>query len=298
MPTLAQQISDEAMAAGFAVVGFAKASPAESLACYEQWLAEGMAGEMTYLHRHAALKANPDAVAPGVKSIIAVAARYPTNPSPGSGFSTYARGLDYHDVIRAKLRTLAAFINERQPLQVHRVCVDSAPLLEREWAIRAGLGWQGKQGQLVNASAGCCLVLGFLLVDIELPPSEPVVERCGDCHCCLAACPTGAALGSCRVDARRCVSYLTIEHKGAIPEALCEAVSGMLFGCDCCTAVCPWNGRATAAVMPEFDAQASLPSAAACRVMTEAEFTARFKGTAVYRSGLERLKRNAELCPH
>ncbi len=295
MTPLAQLITDEAFAAGFAAVGFAKASLAESIAVYEQWLAEGMAGDMAYLQRHAELKKDPANVAPGVKSIIAVAARYPTNPSPESGFSAYARGLDYHDVIRSKLRTLAATLNEHHPLQVQRICVDSAPLLEREWAIRAGLGWQGKQGQLVNASAGCCLVLGFLLVDLELPASDPVAECCGDCRCCLDACPTGAALGAGRVDARRCLSYLTIEHKGAIPNEFQSAMSGTLFGCDRCTAVCPWNRRGTALVMPELDAQQSTPSANACLAMTEAEFTERFKGTAVYRIGLERLKRNASL---
>jgi len=292
---LAQQIVDRALADGFAAVGFATAGPTESMATYEQWLSDGMAGDMEYLRRHARIRIHPAEIATGVKSIIAVAARYPTNPAPGSGFSTYARGLDYHDVIRSKLRDLTAFIHERQPLHVHRICVDSAPLLEREWAIRAGLGWQGKQGQVVSATAGCCQVFGFLLVDLELPPSTPVEERCGDCHCCTAGCPTGAALGDGRVDARRCLSYLTIEHKTRIPDDLQDAMAGMLFGCDCCTAVCPWNRRATAPVMPELEERDPVPSAEACLAMTEEEFDARFKGTAVYRTGLERLKRNAAL---
>ncbi len=227
MEDLAERIADEAIAAGFAGVGFAAAGPAESMAVYEQWLADGMGADMAYLHRHARLRIHPAEVATGVKSIIAVAARYPTSPAPGSGFSTYAGGLDYHDVIRGKLRKLAAFINEHHPLQVHRICVDSAPLLEREWAIRAGLGWQGKQGQVVSATAGCCQLFGFLLVDLELTPSERVDERCGDCHCCTAGCPTGAALGNGRVDARRCLSYLTIEHKTSIPDDLQDAMAGV-----------------------------------------------------------------------
>ncbi len=295
MDSLSQMITDEALAAGFAAVGFATAGPAESMAVYRQWLMDGMAGDMEYLRRHSELRINPSELATGVKSIIAVAARYPTNPAPGSGFSTYARGLDYHDVIRTKLRGLATFINDRHPLKVHRVCVDSAPLLEREWAIRAGLGWQGKQGQVVSPTAGCCLVLGFLLVDLELPPSEPLPERCGDCHCCTAACPTGAALGEGRVDARRCISYLTIEHKTGIPDDLQEAMAGMLFGCDCCTAVCPWNRRSTAPIMTGLEARTAPPSAEEILGMTEDDFAARFKGTAVYRTGLERLKRNAAL---
>lgn len=295
MDSLAQMITDEALASGFAAVGFASAGPSESMRVYRQWLLDGMAGDMEYLRRHSELRINPSEVAAGVKSIIAVAARYPTNPEPGSGFSMYARGLDYHDVIRSKLRALTEFINARHPLQVHRVCVDSAPLLEREWAIRAGLGWQGKQGQVVSPTAGCCFVLGFLLVDLELPPSEPIPERCGDCHCCTAACPTGAALGEGCVDARRCLSYLTIEHKTLIPDELRTAMSGMLFGCDCCTAVCPWNRRAPAPVMPELEATTPPPSAEEILEMTEDDFDARFKGTAVYRTGLERLKRNAAL---
>jgi epoxyqueuosine reductase len=295
MDSLAHMITDEALAAGFATVGFAAAAPAKSMAIYRQWLADGMAGDMEYLHRHAELRIHPTKLATGVKSIIAVGARYPTNPEPGRGFSTYARGLDYHDIVRRKLRKLAAFIHDHQPLEVHRICVDSAPLLEREWAMRAGLGWQGKQGQLVSPTAGCCLVLGFLLVDIELPPSEPMAERCGDCHCCTAACPTGAALGEGRVDARRCLSYLTIEHKTSIPDELREPMAGMLFGCDCCTAVCPWNRRATAPIMPELEARVPPPSTQEILDMTGDAFDTRFKGTAVYRTGLERLKRNAAL---
>jgi epoxyqueuosine reductase len=295
MTTLTQSIDAEARKAGFATVGFVEAGPAQGAPHYARWLADGHAADMAYLHRHAELKQTPANVAPGVRSIIAVAARYPTNTNPGRGFSTYARGLDYHDVIRRKLRELAAFIRARQPLQVSRICVDSAPLPEREWAIRAGLGWQGRQGQLVNPTAGCCLALGFLLVDIDLEPSPRIEDQCGTCRDCISACPTGAALGDSRVDARRCISYLTIEHKGEIPADLEPAMRGSLFGCDCCTAVCPWNGRATAPVMPELESMGSLPSAEGCLAMSEAAFEARFKGTAVYRTGLERLKRNAAL---
>ncbi|MBT3191683.1 MAG: tRNA epoxyqueuosine(34) reductase QueG, partial [Verrucomicrobia bacterium] len=248
---ITQLIATKTLAEGFAAVGFAAVGPAQSMPVYEQWLAEGFAGEMDYLRRHAALRTHPDHIIPGAKSIIAVAARYPKNENPGAGFSTYARGQDYHDVLRRKLLSLGEFINAFHPLNVCRVCVDSAPLPEREWAMRAGLGWQGKQGQLVNPTAGCCIVLGFLLVDIELEPSVPLENQCGSCQCCMDSCPTGAAMGDARVDARRCLSYLTIEHKGSIPAEWQTAVAGTLFGCDCCTAVCPWNARATAPVMAE-----------------------------------------------
>jgi len=291
--SLTQRLHAEARALGFAASGVAVATRSQSTAVYAQWLAEGFAGGMDYLRRHAPLREDPAHVAPGGRSIIAVAARYPANLNPGAGFSTYARGLDYHDVLRGKLRELGAWLKAQHPLGVCRICVDSAPLPEREWAMRAGLGWQGRQGQLVNPDAGCCLVLGFLLVDLALEPSVPITNQCGDCRRCIAACPTDAALGDGRVDARRCISYLTIEHKGAIPEALRKAMGGALFGCDCCTAVCPWNVRAPAPVMPELKPLAPLPSAEACLTLTEADFQARFKGTAVYRTGLDRLKRNA-----
>ncbi len=251
---------------------------------------------MQYLHRHAGLKEHPENVAPGVKSIIAVAARYPLNEEPGSGFTSCARGLDYHDVIRFKLRMLATHINEIQSLNVHRVCVDSAPLLEREWAMRAGIGWQGKQGQLINPVAGSCFLLGFLLVDIELETSAPLENQCGDCNLCISACPTGAALGDGRVDARKCLSYLTIEPSAVVSEEMKQAMRGALFGCDCCTAVCPWNDSATAPVMPEFEELMPLPSAQEILAWSEDDFKMRFKGTSIYRTGLEQLKQNARAC--
>lgn len=279
---------------GFAAVGFARASQSESMAVYREWLDAGYAGGMEYLHRHAALKEHPANVAPGVKTIIAVAARYPTNPTPGTGFSTSARGLDYHDVIRAKLRQLSQFINDQCSLEVHRICVDSAPLLEREWAVRAGLGWLGRQGQLVNADAGCCLLLGFLLIDLALDSSHPVPNQCGGCRLCLESCPTGALLGDGHVDARRCISYLTIEPGAEISAELAEKMQGALFGCDCCTSICPWNKTAAAPIMPEFQETIPLPRVPEIMHWNKEDFKARFKGTSVYRTGLEHLQRNAQ----
>ncbi len=290
---LTSEIETKALALGFAAVGFATAKASETIGEYRQWLDDGFAGDMQYLHRHAEIKEHPEKVAPGVKTIIAIAARYPLNTEPGSGFTSCARGLDYHDVIRFKLRVLATHINDIQPLNVHRVCVDSAPLLEREWAMRAGIGWQGKQGQLINPAAGSCFLLGFLLVDIELEPSTPLKNQCGDCNLCVESCPTGAALGNSRVDAQKCLSYLTIEPSSVVPEEMKQAMQGVLFGCDCCTAICPWNKCATAPVMPEFEELMSLPSAQDILKWSEDDFKMRFKGTAVYRTGLAQLKRNA-----
>jgi epoxyqueuosine reductase len=287
------EIEAAALAEGFAAIGFAAADRSETVDIYRDWLDQGYAGGMDYLQRHAPLKEHPEKVAPGVKTVIAVAARYPLNANPEGCFSSSARGLDYHDVIRGKLRRLAFFINNLSELKVHRVCVDSAPLPEREWAVRAGIGWQGKQGQIVSPVAGCCILLGFLLVDVEIEPSTPLENQCGDCRLCLKACPTGAVLGSGVVDARRCLSYLTIEPSAEIPADSQKNLHGALFGCDCCTAVCPWNKSATAPVMAEFEEKVPLPTATEIIEWSEEDFKARFKGTAVYRTGLEHLQRNA-----
>jgi epoxyqueuosine reductase len=250
---------------------------------------------MRYLARCGELRADPARLAPGVRSVIAVAARYPVNPRPGSGFSTCARGRDYHLVIRDKLRLLAAALRRHAPLAVARLCVDSAPLPEREWALRAGIGWRGRQGQVINADLGACLLLGEILVDAEWPPSPPVPNRCGDCRLCVEACPTGAIRGDGTVDARRCISYLTIEHKGEISADLQPRMGEALFGCDCCTAVCPWNRGGEPWTVPELREKRPLPDAQACLRLTEAEFEERFRDTAVLRTGLARLRRNAAI---
>jgi epoxyqueuosine reductase len=289
-------IRDEAQRQGFVACGFARLGPSSGYRDYLQWIEAGHAAGMQYLRRHAALRRNPRTLAPDARSIIAVAARYPVNPAPRGGFSTYARGVDYHDVLRRKLRAIVERIRTAAaPVAVPaRICIDSAPLLEREWAARAGLGWRGRQGQLVNAEHGACLVLGFILTDLDLPAAPRQPNQCRDCRRCLDACPTGAALGNGIVDARRCLSYLTIEHAGAIPPAWSDSLHGALFGCDRCTAVCPYNPPDDKpGVMPELNAMAQPPSAAELMNMDATAFADRFRGTAVYRSGLARLQRNA-----
>lgn len=287
-------IASEARRLGFAAIGFAQAGESCSGPVLEQWLEHGYAGGMDYLRRHAPLRRHPAVVAPAVRTVIAVAARYPVNPQPGDGFCMTARTRDYHEVIREKLRLLAAFIRCRTPLQGARICVDSAPLPEREWALRAGLGWLGRQGQLIVPGAGACTVLGFLLADVDLQPSDPIENRCGDCRLCVERCPTRAILPDGRLDARRCISYLTIEHRGDIPPDLQVAMGRSLFGCDICTACCPWNRSATVPVMPELEPDGQVPpDATTVAAMTPDTFTARFRGTAVKRTGLDLLRRNA-----
>ena len=291
---LERQIIAEATRLGFAAVGFATAGPSRTVALLEKWLAAGCAADMDFFHRNLQLRADPRELAPGARSLIVVAARYPVNDQPGRGFAMHARGEDYHAVLREKLEQLARFIRQAKPLSVARICVDSAPVLEREWAVTAGIGWRGKQGQIVNAGLGCCLVLGELLVDSELAPSPPAANQCGDCRLCLDACPTGALAEDGQVDARRCVSYLTIEHKGDIAPDLRPRIGGALFGCDRCTAICPWNRFGKDRIMPELRPD-RMPSAEECLSMTEAEFRKRFKPTTVWRTGLARLQRNARL---
>jgi len=290
-------IRAEAARLGFAAVGFAESGDAQGSDAFDNWLSRGYAAGMDYLHRHAPLRRNPASIAPETRTLIAVAARYPVNPAPADGgFCMLARGRDYHDVLRGKLRQLAAFVKARTAARTTRICVDSAPLPEREWARRAGLGWQGRQGQLVSPVAGTCAVLGFLLTDIALQPSAPIANQCGDCRRCVESCPSGAILPASQIDARRCLSYLTIEHRGEIPPARRSALGSALFGCDICTSVCPWNRKATAPVMPELEpAVTPLPDTAAIAAMTPGAFAARFNGTTVKRSGLDRLQRNAAI---
>lgn len=294
MMSLELQIQHEARALGFIAAGFAAAGPSHCHEHFCQWLERGCQADMDFLVRQVALRADPHRLAAQVRSIIVVAMRYPRHPQPGIGFCSLSQHNDYHLVVRHKLALLAERIRALHPLTVARICVDSAPLPEREWALRAGLGWAGRQGQLVRTDSGCCLVLGELLVDLDLTPSRPAVKRCGRCRRCLDACPTQAIQADGTMDARRCISYWTIEHKASIPVERRPTLGAALFGCDRCTAVCPWNRFGNHRVPAEF-ALRPAPSPAECLAMDTREFNRRFAGTTVERTGLERLQRNAAI---
>ena len=259
---LSRLVIDEARALGFHRVGIAAAGPVPTHAAYEAWLADGHHGEMAWLadDDHRLPRADPRWLLPGARSVIAVALAHDPGVvpverlrRPGGQVARYARGADYHAVMKDALRELAARIERHAGHPVAaRSCVDTAPVLERDVAARAGLGFVGKNTLLIAPGLGSYLLLGELLVDLELEPSAeaPPPQRCGECRACLDACPTGAFVGPFELDARRCISYLTIEQRGPIPRALRPLIGTRVFGCDVCQEVCPFNAAAPARVEP------------------------------------------------
>lgn len=241
-------IKRQAQELGFALVGVAPATQPPHAEAFLRWLQKGYAGEMEYLPRTAELRLNPQSLLPNAKSAVVVGLNYasvqPSNllDTPAC-FSIYAHGDDYHDVIGAKLKTLLCLVQQEVPNCQGRICVDSAPVLERDFAMLAGLGWFGKNTCLINTHRGSYFFIGVLLLSLELIYDHPAVGGCGTCRKCIDACPTGAIQISEQpeIDSRLCISYLTIEIKGAIPEELREHVGNWVFGCDVCQQVCPFN---------------------------------------------------------
>jgi epoxyqueuosine reductase len=239
-------------------------------------------------------------VLPEVRSVVMVGMSYKpaAEPTGPARVARYARGADYHDVLRDRLNHLLAWVQGEVPGCVGRGVVDTAPLLERDFARRAGLGWVGKNTMLINKHAGSYLFLGALLLNLDLRPDPPhETSHCGSCTACLDACPTGAFAGPGWLDSRRCISYLTIELRGPVPEDLREGMGDWLFGCDVCQEVCPWNRKAPAgaepALLPRADLEALDP--AELLSLSEEEFRRRFRGTALMRARRRGLLRNAAL---
>jgi epoxyqueuosine reductase len=257
---------------------------------------------MSYLENRENAYEHPRNVLGPVKSVVMLAMNYrtadPPDVAPGQGrISRYAWGSgDYHDVLRERLSKLAEFLHRERPGCRTRGVVDTAPLLERDFARLAGLGWFGKNTMLINKRLGSWFFLAGLLTDVELEYDAPhAASHCGTCTRCLDACPTGAFVAPYVLDARRCISYLTIEHRGSIPEEFHAQMGDWLFGCDICQEVCPWNRKAPASTEPAFLPQPDLQSvdAAQLLLMTEADFRARFAHTALSRPGHSGLRRNA-----
>lgn len=293
-------IKAEAKRLGFYACGIARADEVEEAeyARIKEWLAMGMQGEMSYLERNENLRRDPRLLLPGTRSLIMVAMNYyprvkQDNSQPQVAY--YAYGRDYHKVLKKRLDSLLAFIqSEVDPTVVGRSFTDSAPILERYWAVKAGLGWRGKNGLLIIPRAGSYFFLGALLVSTELQADSPQISRCGRCRRCLDACPTKALLGEGLMDARKCISYLTIEQTGEIAPEIAERMGNRLYGCDACQQVCPWNRYAQPSEIEDFTPRPIIMSLKAelIELMNEEEFRLTFAGSAIKRAGLVGLQRS------
>jgi epoxyqueuosine reductase len=299
---LAHALKARAYALGFDLAGTARLGPADTAAAFDAWVARGYAGEMHYLPRGAEKRRDSRRPLPGAASALVVAMDY-GGREPAGPVARYARGDDYHDVMVARLRELHGWLEATVGRPVlGKAYVDTGPILERDLARRAGLGWFGKNTNLVNPRLGSFFFLGALLVDLELEPDAPFeADRCGTCTRCLVACPTGAFVGPRELDATRCISYLTIESRGGIPEGLREGVGDRLYGCDVCQDVCPYNVKFSEALAPDspYLAREALGRKDARTLareilgMTQDEFSRAFSKSPMKRAKLRGLKRNA-----
>jgi epoxyqueuosine reductase len=289
---------------GFDAIAIAGTDLAQEEARLIDWLGRGWHGEMDYMARHGVRRARPAELVPGTVSVVTARLNYTPADArdswevledPQSAFvSRYALGRDYHKVLRAKLQALA----ERMVAELgdfhYRVFTDSAPVMEVSLAARSGLGWRGKHTLLLSRDAGSLFFLGELFVSLDLAKDAPTTEHCGTCERCIAICPTQAIRAPYQLDARRCVSYLTIEHHGAIPEELRPLMGNRIYGCDDCQLVCPWNKYAKVANDPDFAVRNNLDSVQLVELFawTEEEFNRRFEGSAIRRIGHEKWLRN------
>ncbi len=284
---------------GFLACGITHPGPPPHAERLDEWLARGYAGTMRYLHRQARRRKDPRLIVPEALSVVVVLDNYYAGDPLGGGHpprvARYARGEDYHRVTTRRLEQLADFLRARGAA-VARVYTDAGPVPERELAQRAGLGWIGKNTMLIRPGAGSLFFIGSVFTDLRLSTDPPFeLDRCGTCTRCLEACPTGAFVEPRVLDATRCISYLTIEHRGPIPEPLAERLDGWVFGCDICNEVCPWNQRfAAPAPVAEFLPRGALEGADAdyFERMTEEEFDRVFGDTPLERPGLAGMRRN------
>jgi len=301
---LRARLDEAAKELGFDQVGVAGVEVREDEANLERWLAERRHGGMEYMARHGSRRSRPNELLPGTLSVISVrmAASAPdARPATevladGSKayVARYALGRDYHKVLRARLAALAERLESEIGPFGYRAFVDSAPVMEKPLARNAGLGWIGKHTNLINERAGSLFMLGELFTDLPLAPDARAKDRCGSCSACMPACPTGAITAPYQLDARRCISYLTIEHHGPIPEALRPAIGNRIFGCDDCQLVCPWNKFAKVAAEPDFRVRHRLdaPDLVELFGWSEAQYLEKTEGSALRRLGFRRWLRN------
>jgi epoxyqueuosine reductase len=298
-----RELISRATALGFAKLGVAGIEIPADEEHLLRWLSAGFHGEMDYMERHGSRRSRPHELAPGTVRVLSVRMDYwPTAldaatvlNDPTLGYvSRYALGRDYHKIMRPALATLAEQLCGLIGRFGYRVCVDSAPVLEKALARNAGLGWIGKHTNLIAREAGSWFFVGEILTDLPLPLDEPATAHCGTCQACIPACPTGAIVAPYRLDARRCISYLTIEHKSSIPVELRPAIGNRIYGCDDCQLVCPWNKFARTATHPDFKVRHGLDAARLTELFawSEEHFDTRMRGSAIYRIGYERWSRN------
>ncbi len=302
-------MADWAGALGFSQIGVAPVDLSSAEAGLADWLAQGFHGSMDYMARHGMKRARPAELVPGTLSVLTARMDYlpRTTPEgwqsvefarlgrPQEGVvSLYARGRDYHKVLRQRLQQLADRIAAEVGPLGHRVFTDSAPVLEVELATRSGLGWRGKHTLVLHREAGSMFFLGEIFLDIALPSTAAASAHCGQCQACIDVCPTQAIVAPQRVDARRCISYLTIEHAGPIPVALRPRLGNRIYGCDDCQLACPWNKFAQRSPLPDFDAREGLAGAQLATLFgwSEAEFLRRTEGSPIRRIGHARWLRN------
>jgi len=306
---LTQALRDWAHALGFSQIGVADVDLSSAEAGLTAWLQAGFHGQMEYMARHGLKRARPAELVPGTVRVITARMDYLPRQTPQgwqaiewqrlgqparANVSLYARGRDYHKVLRARLQQLADRLAEAVGPLGHRVFCDSAPVLEVELAQRSGLGWRGKHTLTLSREAGSTFFLGEIYVDAPLVVSAPVEGHCGRCEACIQACPTGAIVAPYRLDARRCISYLTIEHDGPIPEALRPQMGNRIYGCDDCQLVCPWNKFAQPSRLADFDPRPAMGDATLAELWgwDEARFLREMEGSPIRRIGFERWRRN------
>jgi epoxyqueuosine reductase len=306
---LVQPLREWARELGFSQIGVADVDLSSAEPGLREWLAAGLHGSMHYMAAHGSKRTRPAELVPGTLRVITARMDYLPAAAPGDWqavewqalreprravVSTYARGRDYHKVLRTRLQRLADRLAERVGPFGHRVFTDSAPVAEVELASRSGIGWRGKHTLALHRDAGSMFFLGEIFVDLPLPLTEPVAAHCGSCSACIDVCPTQAIVAPYRLDARRCISYLTIEHVGAIPTELRAPIGNRIYGCDDCQLICPWNKYAQRSVLADFDEREPLGAATLLELWAwdEADFHRRTEGSAIRRIGWQRWRRN------
>jgi epoxyqueuosine reductase len=306
---LMRPLREWARTLGFSQIGVADVDLGSAEPGLQEWLAAGFHGSMHYMAAHGSKRLRPAELVPGTLRVITARMDYLPAAAPGDWqavewqalgeprravISTYARGRDYHKVLRTRLRRLADRLAEQIGPFGHRVFTDSAPVAEVELAARSGIGWRGKHTLALHRDAGSMFFLGEIFVDLPLPLTEPVAAHCGTCSACIDVCPTRAIVAPYRLDARRCISYLTIEHDGPIPSELRAPIGNRIYGCDDCQLACPWNKYAQRSTLPDFDERGLLGTATLLELWAwdEAVFLRRTEGSAIRRIGWQRWRRN------